>query len=104
MFRKGEPQPWNRGRKAGSVNKATAEIRAIAASLFDARYWESVKRRLDSGRAAPALEVKLLTYLYGEPKQTVDIPGLSDVAALLAKKVIHRLVPGPTQTGQTSSR
>lgn len=94
-FAKGHPKLG--GRHAGVPNKATQEIKTLASRLLDEIYWASLKRRLDSGRAAPALELRLWAYLYGEPKQTVDIPGFGDVATLLARKVIHKLQPGPSR-------
>ena len=97
-FQKGVPRHPAAGRRAGTPNKATAEIREIVGRLFDADYWESVKQRLDRGRLAPAMEIRLLAYLYGEPKQTVDMPGLSEMAAALSRKVIHKHYPGPTKT------
>ena len=89
-FGKGNP-----GRPKGAINKATTEIRDITQRLFDAQYWDSTRRRLLSGRLAPAVEAKLLAYAFGEPKQTHqhEIAGVSE----LAKKVIYHLQPGPTK-------
>lgn len=84
------------GRRKGVPNKSTAEIRDVARRLFDADYWDQLKQRLDRGKLAPALEIRLLAYLYGEPKQTVDVPGVVDAITLLAQKVTHELHPGPT--------
>lgn len=56
-------------------NKATVEIKSLAQALFDATYWEQTRRRLLSGRIAPAVESKLLSYAYGEPKQQIELSG-----------------------------
>jgi len=86
------------GRSRGTPNKITTEIRDITRGLFDDAYWTRTKQRLESGRIAPAVEARLLAYAFGEPKQTLDVPQLGDITALLAKKVIHELHPGPGKT------
>lgn len=43
--------------------------------LFDDKYWKAVKKRLENGKLAPAVEVKLLAYCYGEPKQRMELTG-----------------------------
>ena len=70
----------------------------MSLALFDDEYWERTKARLLSGKLAPAIEAKLLAYAYGEPKQTVDVLGLSDLTAALARKVVDELHPGPTKS------
>jgi len=93
-----KPPAAGKGRPKGSVNKATKEIRELAQALFDQEYWARTRQRIISGHIAPAIESKLLAYAYGEPKQTLDVPQLGDITALLAKKVIHELHPGPGKT------
>ena len=89
------------GRVSGTPNKVTSEIRAeirdLAWRLFDSAYWAATKGRLETGKLAPAIEVRLLAYAYGEPTQTVDVPQLAEIAAALNRKVIHELHPGPTK-------
>ena len=63
------------GRRKGTPNKVTAEVRDAARRLFNDEYWASVKARLDQGKLAPAVECKLLAYAYGEPKQTHEHSG-----------------------------
>ena len=86
------------GRAKGTLNKVTREIRALSLALFDDEYWERTKARLLIGKLAPAIEAKLLAYAYGEPKQTVDVLGLSDLTAALKRKVVDELHPGPTKS------
>ena len=69
----------------------------LAQNLFDETYWTRTQRRLVQGRLAPMIEAKLLAYAYGEPKQTIDVPQLADIAVQLAKKVVHEIHPGPTK-------
>ena len=84
------------GRRKGTPNKATTEIRALTRTLFDRNYFAGLKRRMEKGRLPPMLECKLLAYAYGEPKQTVDIPALTEISEALARKVVHEFHPGPT--------
>ena len=89
------------GRAKGTPNKVTREIRELSQTLFDEEYWIRTRTRLLSGKLAPAIEAKLLAYAYGEPKQTFDVPQLSEMAALLARKVVDEFHPGPTKTPTT---
>ena len=89
------------GRAKGTLNKVTVEIRELSQALFDAEYWDRTRARVLSGKIAPAIESKLLAYAYGEPKQTIDVPQLSEMAAALARKVVHELHPGPTKSPTT---
>lgn len=85
------------GRRPGTPNKVTAEIRAAAQKLFDADYFAELKQRIRRGKAAPAVECRMLAYAFGEPPQTLETPGMDNLATLLARKVIHECHPGPTK-------
>jgi hypothetical protein len=70
--KKGTPKTG--GRKLGTPNKATIEIREIARGLVDgAEYRHNLERRLKSGRLAPAMEQTLWAYAYGKPKDISDV-------------------------------
>ena len=70
--KKGTPKTG--GRKMGTPNKATIEIKEIARSLVDGPvYRHNLERRLKSGRLAPAMEQTLWAYAYGKPKDTTDL-------------------------------
>lgn len=77
------------GRKPGTPNKTTLEIREAAQQLFDPAYFAQLKARLDSGKIAPAVECKLLAYAYGEPKQSIDVSG----TLATVSRVIHEHHP-----------
>ena len=63
------------GRRAGTPNKATLEIRDAARRLLkDPAYLRSVRARLLEGKA-PQLEVLLHHYAYGKPKDIVEQTG-----------------------------
>lgn len=57
------------GRKAGSKNKLTEEVRELARSLFTKAYWTAKRKAIEDGTCPPQIEAKLLAYAYGEPKQ-----------------------------------
>jgi hypothetical protein len=61
------------GRRPGTLNKATREVRELARRLVeDPEYQESVQQRLKDGLAGP-LEPLLWHYAYGKPKEVVDL-------------------------------
>ena len=91
-FKKGEG-----GRPRGAINHATREIKDFARNLVESpEYVKSLTRRLIAGRA-PHMETLIFHYGYGKPKETVDVPQLGDLAAVLAKKIVFDLEPGPTK-------
>ena len=63
------------GRKKGTPNKATKEIKTFARKcLSRPEYIASLKRRLDKGDA-PHMETLLHHYAYGKPREGVDFSG-----------------------------
>jgi len=67
--RSGNPQ----GRRPGVLNKATREVKELAARLLDDEtYRANLLERLRSGTAG-ALEPLLWHYRFGKPKETVDL-------------------------------
>lgn len=63
------------GRRVGTPNKATREIRDAARRLLEEpAYLRSVRARLLEGKA-PQLEVLLHHYAYGKPKDIVEQTG-----------------------------
>lgn len=75
MNPKGNPQNLRKGRPKGIPNKATREIKAIAAELLsDPAYVASLRRRLPAGKA-PHMETLLHHYAYGKPKESLAVSG-----------------------------
>lgn len=75
MPRGSKPGERRGGRKAGTLNQATKEIKAELAQLFTPQYFQALPVRLADGKLAPAIEAKLLAYRYGEPKQHMELTG-----------------------------
>jgi len=66
-FQKGKPKTG--GRKAGTPNKATVEIKEFAQSILeDPLYQKRLRNRVIQGNA-PQIEVLLFHYAYGKPKE-----------------------------------
>lgn len=85
------------GRPKGVPNKATREIKEAARQLVEsADYRQALQRRLVSGRA-PHMETLLFHYAYGKPKETIDTPGLDNLADALSRKIVHNVSPGPSK-------
>ena len=71
-FKPGHPKLG--GRAKGQPNHATIEVRKAARKLMeDVNYRRALARRLHSGRLAPTMETTLWHYLYGEPKDRVEV-------------------------------
>ena len=67
----GPPGP---GRPKGSLDKVSRDIRERARALLSEEgYLESLRYRLQQGILAPAVEVTLMHYAYGKPRETVDV-------------------------------
>lgn len=70
-FHKGQPKTG--GRKAGTPNKSTVEIKELARSfLEDPVYQAKLKQRLRDGEAGQ-IEQLLYHYAYGKPKESFEL-------------------------------
>jgi hypothetical protein len=68
--------PKTGGRKAGTPNKVTREVRELAQQLVqDPRYRSKLRVRLVTGKAAPAVETMLWHYAYGKPADRHELTG-----------------------------
>lgn len=78
--RVGRPKgtPKTGGRKKGTPNKATVEIKAFAREfLARPAYRKSLQRRVDAGKA-PHMEPLLHYYAHGKPKETFSAEGAGE--------------------------
>ena len=72
-FRPGKPKTG--GRKRGTTNKATHDIKEFARSVLESpNYRASLMKRLICG-TAPKIEEILYQYAYGKPRERTDITG-----------------------------
>ena len=70
--KKGTPKTG--GRKMGTPNKATVEVRAWARGVVeDPQVHATTLDLARTGRLAPAVLIELLHYAYGKPKETTDL-------------------------------
>ena len=79
------------GRKRGTPNTATREIKTLAARLLnDKTYLRNLRIRLRLGEAGP-VEVMLYHYAYGQPSKKVEHSG---------KVTLEQIVAGPASTDE----
>lgn len=81
------------GRPKGAKNKASRELKEFWREFFDsADYRESLKLRVSRGKA-PHMELALHHYVFGKPKDTVQVEGtltterVTEVRAALAGRI-----------------
>ena len=61
------------GRRLGSLNKATIEVKAVCAELVDdPEYRRRLGERLRAGKLSPAVECMLWYYAKGKPKDEIQ--------------------------------
>jgi hypothetical protein len=73
------------GRKPGSVNKTTREVREIARSIVeDKRVQERLLLDARRGKLSPPVMTMLWHYAYGKPKDVVQHEGVNGEGAALA--------------------
>jgi hypothetical protein len=83
-------RPTNAGKPRGT-NKATREIKDFFRSFFDSReYRDSLKTRILKGKAMP-IEQLGYYYVYGKPKERVELHGAEE-EALTGDDLIAALV------------
>jgi hypothetical protein len=62
------------GRRPGSLNKATIEVKQACAELVDdPAYRAKLKQRLLAGTLSPALESLLWYYAKGKPREDIGV-------------------------------
>lgn len=75
-FEKGQKRSPKAGRKKGTPNKKTREIKEFALSILTGpKYVKHVQDMADEGKLPPHLETLLYHYAYGKPKDRVEWTG-----------------------------
>lgn len=73
------------GRTKGIPNKATTQIKELAQKILNTpAYLANLQKRVESGKAHPAIESMLHHYAYGKPKEVVQVEGSESLAEILA--------------------
>ncbi len=71
---KGRPKPPGSGRKRGTPNKTTRDVRGWAAKVLEhPEVQEKTLELAKAGKLAPAILIELMHYAYGKPKDTLAI-------------------------------
>lgn len=71
-FLKGQPKVPGSGRKRGTVNKATEQVREMARRIVDdPQYQETLLSRARFGELSPLMERVLWEYAYGRPPEKI---------------------------------
>ena len=73
---RGRPKglPKTGGRRMGTPNKVTVEVRTWARNVLEDRQVHAKTLEMArAGRLAPAILIELLHYAYGKPKETTDL-------------------------------
>jgi len=101
-FKKGAPRPPKAGRKKGSQNKVSIEIKEFLLQLTkDPTYQRNLKARILKGRAS-TIELLGLHWAGGKPKETHEVSAgtLDHLYALAASKGLgSREEPGEGEAG-----
>lgn len=88
-WKKGNGKPPGSGRKKGSLNKSTIEIRVFAKSILeDKDYQERLRTRITAGRA-PKIEELLYHYAYGKPPDKLHLGADEDTPLTFTMKIDH---------------
>jgi hypothetical protein len=89
-----KPPAAGKGRPKGALNKATVEAREVCAGLVgNPAYLELLRKRLHSGKCAPAVEAMIWHYAHGRPKETLELTG-ADGGPLAVTHIARVIVDG----------
>lgn len=68
------------GRKRGTLNRVTREVRDFARSILEADdYREHLRRRLIAGELSPQIETLLYHYAFGVPRREYGVDLVAEV-------------------------
>ena len=88
-FKKGQPRPPNAGRKKGTPNKVTAEMKkTFAGILKDKKGLAALRRQYQSGELPPQTLAMICHYVMGKPATEVHLDG--GIAPLVIDLVTDR--------------
>jgi hypothetical protein len=71
---KGAPRTPGSGRKKGTPNRRTIELRELMAALLDdVEYQHRLRDDFRKRRVHPSTEVRVWEYIVGKPKETIEV-------------------------------
>jgi hypothetical protein len=81
----GSPKTPGSGRKKGSLNKKTVELRGLMAALTgDARYQQKLREDFTKRRVHPSTEALVWAYAIGKPKDQIELSAKASMDDRLA--------------------
>ena len=81
------------GRRKGTPNKVTAEVRVVCAAILDdPTYRTNLTARARAGTLAPAVEAMLWHYAFGKPRESLEVTmgPAGDLSELSTEDLLHR--------------
>ena len=88
------------GRRKGTPNKATREVKTFCASILErARYQRQLRERIHKGTLPHAVEAMIWHYAYGVPKQTVAVESKAWPMFVLPGATLPAMSPDPSLQG-----
>jgi hypothetical protein len=80
-------RPPNSGRKKGTPNRITVEVRQLVSELVtDRAYQQKLRSDFRRRKVHPTIEALIWTYHLGKPRQTIDVTATVDVDARLEEE------------------
>ena len=76
VFQPNNPKPQGSGRKKGTPNKTTVEVRAMIASILNEKDgWKHIRDKFKNGEIPVPVFVRFLEYAIGKPKEQLEVSG-----------------------------
>jgi hypothetical protein len=101
MGRKATGKPFAKGdkragRPKGRENNATLEAREFCRNLLASpAYQDNLRKRLEAGKLAPAVEALMWAYGYGKPKDQLEVTGKDGAPLVPITRIETVIVDGP---------
>ncbi|MHC4371488.1 MAG: hypothetical protein ACYSW8_28060 [Planctomycetota bacterium] len=90
--KKGTPKTPGSGRKKGSKNKQTIEVKEMARELLENKdYQRNLLKRLKAGELPPQLETLLYHYRFGKPAVKLEVETGPDLRAAIEATLTRKI-------------
>ena len=85
--RRGEPKTPGSGRRRGSLNRKTVELRTLMAALAgDAGYQHRFRQAFIRRRLHPSTEMRVWEYVVGKPTEQIEVSAKASMDARFAEE------------------